>query len=852
MPNTLKEYSRKRDFSKTAEPEGTHGGDRKEKLSFVVQKHAATRLHYDFRLELDGVLKSWAVPKGPSLDPSDKRLAMHVEDHPVDYGSFEGTIPKGQYGGGTVLLWDRGWWEPLGDPQRDYRKGHLSFILHGERLHGAWTLARMGSSNGDKESWLLIKKHDAQASSGQAVPAESNARSISTGRSMEEITQGADPGMAQETDFHSIQNRVHDLDGATEAKMPRIILPQKAALSNSAPSGSHWIHEIKYDGYRIIASIDREEVRLATRNGKDWTERFAAVANDLQPLKGNRIILDGEVAVQSPDGRTDFQALQNVLSGVKSGQLVYFVFDLLYFNGVDIQGVTLQERKETLKNLLSIVYANHDRIRYGDHIESEGQVIYEHACKLGLEGIVSKRRTARYYQGRSRDWLKIKCAHRQEFVVGGFSEPSGSRSRFGALLLGYYNSEGKLLYCGKVGTGFTESTIDRVAATLQKLQQETSPFATLVDETRNVHWVKPTAVAEIEFRGWTDTDRLRQPSFKGLRQDKDALQVGRETDITARKEFPQSAAANHSPRKTALRKESSRRKMTMPKLTHPDKVLFPEQGVTKRALIDYYKLASDLMIPLVKRRPLALVRCPDGRHKQCFFQKHLADQAPPEVRTIPIQEKSEKREYAVIDSAESLLALVQISCLELHTWNARDDRIERPDMMVFDLDPGPGVEVPQIVEGAFMVREQLHDLGIESFVKSSGGKGLHVVVPLVRSLGWDEVKEFSRAVATKMAREHPRKFVATMAKARRPGKIFLDYVRNSRGHTTVAPYSTRARKGATVSVPLEWNELNDLSAPDYFNVTNVVSRLEKGIDPWSDFENSKQTIRKQARSKLGL
>lgn len=842
---SLKKYAEKRDFDTTPEPEGTPGEARADHLGFVVQKHDARRMHFDFRLELDGVYKSWAVPKGPSYDPSEKRLAVHVEDHPLEYGRFEGTIPKGEYGGGTVLLWDNGWWEPQGDPRKQYRKGHLTFVLHGHRLKGSWTLARMGSHTDDtKENWLLIKHQDTLSHRGSPQPVQTETVSITTRRTLEEIARDTPPKNNSEASLSDVGN----LPGAIRAPFPNRLLPEKATFSQTPPSGAGWIHEIKYDGYRIIARIQKNGILLTTRNGKDWTEKFISVKKSLERLFGHEVILDGEVAVQSPDGRTDFQALQNVLSGVHSGKLVYFVFDLVYLDGIDLQKVPLTDRKEALRKLCEQEYTPNDAVHYGNHLEEDGALVYEQACRLGLEGIVSKRKTSRYYQGRSREWLKTKCVHRQEFVIGGYSEPSGKRARFGALLLGYYESGRRLVYCGRVGTGFDEPTLDRVGARLELLQQTSSPFATDVDQPRGVHWVAPVAVAEIEFRGWTDTDRLRQPSFKGLRDDKDPLTVGRETAIRPSNTYGQQSS---SPIDRPRNSQRSKRGIVMPKLTHPEKVLYEEQGVTKQDLIDYYTMVADRMLPLVKGRPLALVRCPDGRHHQCFYQKHLGDQAPPEIRTVAIQEKSQKRMYAVIDDLPGLWALVQISCLELHTWNVRRDRLERPDMMIFDLDPGPGVPLGRIIDGARQVRSRLRSLGIESFVKSSGGKGLHVVVPLVRSPGWDEVKRFAQALAQSLARENPREFVATMAKDKRSGKIFVDYVRNSRGHTTIAPYSTRARKGAPVSVPLSWDELDQLTQPDQFSVPTMHQRLAQP-DPWEAFASSAQTIRKAALNELGL
>lgn len=833
---TIDTYRTRRDFARTPEPAGephAPGGH-----FYVVQKHAATNLHYDFRIEIDGVLKSWAVPKGPSLDPSDKRLAVHVEDHPVEYGSFEGTIPRDVYGGGTVMLWDRGWWEPEGEARRGYDKGHLTFRLHGEKLRGGWTLRRMG----DGENWLLIKRRDDYARHRHRFDIlEHRPRSVTTGRTIDEIAHGGEPhpleAHAPTTAELSTRTDAGSLPGAEEAPFPDHIDVERATLSESPPHGDRWIHETKYDGYRIVACVRHDTVRLVTRNENDWTAKFPAVARSLQSMRLGTAVLDGEVVVQTESGVTDFQALQNVLSGIPAGTLLYYVFDILYYDGHDLRGATLRHRKQLLEQLLSAHPDPTDVVRYSGHIEGKGKLVFEQACRLGLEGVIAKDRDSIYEPGRSATWLKIKCTHRQEFVVGGYTEPGGSRIVLGSLLLGYYDEEGRLLYCGRTGTGFDETTLRRLARTLMPLETPVSPFANTPRSTTfptAPHWLEPRAVAEVEFAGWTRDKRVRQAAFKGLREDKDPHEVGREAAVAAEaaERNREYAAARSAPRRSPH--DAPHRRGTPVRLTNPDKVLYPGQGLTKRTLAEYFASVAPLMLPHISGRPLTLLRCPSGRHRDCFFQKHFENHAPAHIRTARIPEAERLRTYGMVDSPEGLTALVQLGCLELHVWNSRIERLEQPDLMVFDLDPGPGVAWKLVVESAQLVRQRLRELGLRAWVKTSGSKGLHVVVPLARGVSWDELLRFSGAIAEDLSRRHHALFVADVTPARRKGRIYLDYLRNGRGTSTVAPYSTRAKPDAPISAPIAWDALEELPSAATFTVESMMMQREHGADPWGD------------------
>jgi len=807
----------------------------------VVQKHAATRLHYDLRLELDGVLKSWAVPKGPSLDPAEKRLAVQVEDHPLEYGAFEGTIPKGEYGGGTVMLWDRGIWEPEGDPEQDLARGKLSFTLRGEKLRGSWALARMKGKDGQPgKNWLLIKHKDDEAASESIYSiVEKHPLSVATGRSLEEIAAGK-----KSTRPPSEVGRDPDpsqLANARKASQPAFLKPQLATLADEPPSGEEWIHEIKLDGYRILARIKNGRVTLLTRRGKDWTGKFTAVAEALRNFPERQAILDGEIVVLREDGISDFQALQDHLRGGGAGKLVYYLFDLPHCNGYDLTRAPLLERKSLLHSLLAGMSPAQETVRFSDHIQGSGKTVYRHACRLAAEGIISKDATGGYEQKRTRGWLKIKCQQRQEFVVGGWTDPGGSRTGFGALLLGYYDNEG-LVYAGRAGTGFSESALRRLAGQLRRIEQKDSPFRNPPSgaDARGVHWAKPQLVAEVKFREWTRDNILRQASFKGLRKDKSPGEIVRETPV---ERSGSETARGEEPAMFKRKRSSSLAVVAGVSVSHPDKILYPDQGVTKRALAEFYATIADFILPHVVHRPLTLLRCPDGREGECFYQKHLRESIPAALRAIPIREKNTTMDYVVIDDIKGVIALVQLGVLEIHPWGSSETNIEKPDTLTFDLDPGPGVKWPEVIEAAKLLRRRLEELGLISFVKTSGGKGLHLVVPIQRRSGWEEVSAFARAVALDLVRRRPDRYTAEMRKVKRKGKIFIDYLRNNRGATTVAAYSTRSWAGAPVSTPIRWDELTRRMTPDRYRIDNLPRRLAAlKNDPWQDFFAVRQWI----------
>ncbi|HEU0105048.1 MAG TPA: DNA ligase D [Vicinamibacteria bacterium] len=884
----LREYHRKRDFAITPEPKGEES--KRAGRSFVIQKHAASRLHYDFRLEMEGVLKSWAVPKGPSLDPADKRLAMMTEDHPIDYGDFEGIIPEGQYGGGTVLLWDRGTWEPLEDAHQGLRKGALKFRLDGEKLEGKWTLVRIKGRDPREEgrTWLLIKERDDRVRSSKVYSiTEDRPQSVATGRTLEEIAADRDRvwnsnrGMAAEARARSPRAArvarttmkttaaAAAVPGTRKAPLPAKIAAQLATLVDEPPKGAEWLHEMKFDGYRILARLQDGRARLLSRNGKDWTAHFPTVAAAVEELPAKAAILDGEVAVVLPSGMTSFQALQNALTGPDHGpgQLAYFLFDLIHLEGLSLVGAPLEARKTMLRDMLGTPRTG-SPLRYSDHVAGSGAEFFMQACALGVEGIVSKRRDARYEPGRSRSWLKVKCLHRQEFVIGGYTDAEGSRVGLGALLLGVYDAGGDLEFAGKVGTGFTSKVLDDLGKKLTARAQPTSPFKQArTAGIARAHWVRPELVAEVAFTEWTSDGRLRHPSFQGLREDKNPKDVTHERprpvkDVADAPEVaappakrPARARSREGQELSAKRgpKAGGEEVVAGVRLTHADRVLYPPQGITKRDLARLYETIADWILPHVKGRPLTLVRCPEGAEKGCFYMKHSGVWAPEALRRVKIQEKTKVGEYLVVDDLQGLVSLVQMGILEIHTWNALADDIERPDRVVFDLDPDPSVGWDRVTVAALALRERLHALSLECFVKTTGGKGLHVVVPLRPASTWDESFSFSRALSEEMEREKPQAYTTSMPKAQRRGRILIDYLRNNRGNTSVAAYSTRARPCAPVSAPITWEELQRGIKPDQFHVGNIRARLESlKADPWKGYGTVRQRITAAVRRRLGL
>ena len=859
----LEEYRRKRDFARTAEP----GGEAVASVGglYIIQRHAARALHYDLRLELDGVLLSWAVPKGPSLDPRDKHLAVHVEDHPLAYGSFEGTIPAGEYGGGTVMLWDRGTWEPAGDPHAMLAKGDLKFILHGERLQGLWVLVRMRPREGDRaEMWLLIKERDEHVVAGDGDGVlHRNETSVSTGRTMQQIASGETAAkMAAMTSTQHAASTAQAA-GAAEAagtpgaalpgplaELPRTVSPQLATLVERAPDTGGWVHEIKLDGYRAILRKDGCAVVALSRSGRDWTEKWRTIADAVAALPAERLLLDGEVVVLDRDGRPSFQALQDELAAGRTGDLIYHVFDILHLDGHDLTALPLTERKHLLRGVLEHAAGP---LRYTEALAERGGDVWSVACELGLEGIVSKRADSPYRPGaRTREWLKSKCMKRQEFVVGGWTDPAGSRSGFGALLLGVQGPDG-LEFMGRVGSGFTERRITEMAKTLSALASDAHPFAK--DPGRaaggGVHWVRPQVVVEVAYLGITSDGLLRHPTFVGLREDKRAKDVRLEVAAA-----PARRTQRVPPAPQTGVVDSHGAVLGIP-ISHPDKLMWPDIGVTKLDLARYLERVSPDMLPYVLDRPLALVRCPEGAAasgpRGCFFQKHAEDGFVGPYRRQTITGSEGPAEYMAVSEPSSLAGLAQMGVLEIHVWGSRMPDIEKPDMLVFDLDPGPGVGWGALVEGARLVREILSLVGLESFAKTTGGKGMHVVVPVAPREAWPQVAAFARAVAETAARSDPGRYTSQAAKARRDGRIFIDYLRNARGATSVAPFSTRARPGAGVSAPVRWDELAKLSGGDAYTIASMPRRLARlGDDPWAGYFEVQQAITAKARKTLGI
>lgn len=839
VSKTLERYRAKRNFDLTPEPSGTEPVKAAGDGFFVVQKHAARRLHYDFRLALGGVLKSWAVTKGPSLDPHDKRLAVEVEDHPVAYGDFEGVIPQGQYGGGTVMLWDRGRWEPVGDPVEGLAKGHLKFRLFGQRLKGTWALVRMGGKAAREKhpNWLLIKERDEEAHEGGEPVTEAAQTSVATGRTMEEIAQQRDrvwqsshqnDNVAVDPLRPAAKQRRRKLRGT--APLPDFIPPQLATRVKRPPAGPDWLHEIKFDGYRVLAHIAGGEIRLLTRHGKDWTVRFQPIPAVLAKLDCAQALVDGEMVVLGPTGISDFSLLQATLAGEAKHPLTFETFDLLHLDGEDLTRRPLEARKTMLQTLIAGL-GRQSNVVYSDHVQDLGDRFFSQACQLALEGVVSKRRDAPYRPGRTDSWVKSKCIERQEFVIGGYVKSTVAGKGIRSLLLGYYEGN-TLRYAGRVGTGFTEASSRAIRAELDKIRRDTPPFdPPPPGSTRDVIWVEPEKVCEVEFLTWTQDGLLRHASFKGMREDKPAREVTIER-----------AAETPRPRTGKAMKQEDEGPLAKIHLTHPERVLDPESGLTKQGLAQYLALVADRMLPHVVQRPISFVRCPGGTGKACFYQKHSEAALPSGIGSVTIREKKGTDDYLTIENAEGLIGLAQMGVLEIHPWGARIDDIERPDRMIFDFDPDPAVPFDWVVEAAIQMRKKLDALGLESFLKTTGGKGLHVVAPIKRQYEWPVIKEFARAAANALAAGSNR-YVTTMTKTKRTGKIFIDFFRNDRGATAVAPYSTRARSGAPVAVPLDWSEAVASLAPAHFTVETVPRRLAQMThDPWERMLKLEQAI----------
>ncbi|MGK2909365.1 MAG: DNA ligase D [Sphingobium sp.] len=788
----LDTYNAKRDFTRTQEPKG----QKKAKASsdrFVVQKHDATRLHYDFRLEVDGVLKSWAVTRGPSIDPDDKRLAVRTEDHPLDYADFEGTIPAKSYGGGTVMLWDEGTWAPIpGKSAKDIEEGHLHFTLAGQRMKGEWLLVRMKGRPGEKrENWLLRKVADAEAGQGDVL-VERELTSIRTGRTMQDIASGksAPPAKAKPS------RRKKNNGGA----LPAFRDLQLATLVDHVPTGSNWMHEIKFDGYRCLLSVAGEKVKIFTRTGLDWTDRFTSVAEEAATLDLPPCLIDGEVVAMGKDGNPSFSALQNAL---KEGghALTMFAFDLLDCDGEDLTALPNIERKTRLAGLLP----NGTAIRVAEHVIGAGEQLFDSMCGAGQEGIISKRADAPYSGRRSRNWVKVKCTRRQEFVIVGWGASEAKGRPFKSLLLAQHR-DGALHYAGKVGTGFNGDLLNDLAKRMKPLAQKAATIEAPRSETRGAQWIKPELVAEIAFAEFTEDGILRHASFLGLREDKPARDVQREDPV---------------PTPNA----------SMIKISSADRVIFPDSGITKGQLAAYYQTVGPLMLPVTARRPISLVRCPQGRAKQCFFQKHDSGALGDAVHHIPILEKNGKNEdYLYVEDVAGLLACVQMGTIEFHGWGSRVDAVEYADRMIFDLDPDEGMDFDRIRKAAQDIQTHLADIGLVSFPMLSGGKGIHVVVPLTPTADWPKVKDFASRFAQALAQAEPDRFVATMSKAKRKDRIFIDWLRNQRGSTAVMPYSVRARPGAPVAVPISWRELPDMKGANVFSLRDGEQLLARAAD----------------------
>jgi bifunctional non-homologous end joining protein LigD len=776
----LEEYQRKRDFSKTPEPSPGKAASRKG-FSYLIQKHDATRLHYDLRLELDGVLLSWAVTKGPSLNPGDKRLAVRTEDHPLSYGKFEGTIPDGQYGGGTVMLWDRGIWEPKGDPHEGLKKGHLIFNLHGERLKGAWNLVRM-HRDGKKENWLFIKAKDGEALDRAAAAnfLESEITSVSTGRSMDEIA--VDSPAAKTTVKASKE---------IAALMKRYPHVELATLADAPPEGDQWLHETKFDGYRLLAFCSNGEVRLQTRNGNDWTHKFPSIHATASKLKANTAVLDMEAVVLDRSGKSSFQAMQQALGdGGNLQSIQAYAFDLLHLDGKDLTGEALTSRKRILKKILK--KSRDDRyLHYSDHMAGPGAEIFAKSCAMGLEGIVSKLANSPYRAGRQNDWLKSKCIKRQEFVIMGYTAARAGPRAIGALHLGYYQN-GQIKYAGKVGTGFGMQDAQGLYARLAKLGAKTPAAAGIPRSMlKGAHWVRPALLCEVSFTEWTEEGHIRHPSFQGLREDKNPQEVTMEKP---------SLITESSREKRAMRRPQKRKAdridVSDVAVSHPDRVIFKDIGVTKGELAEYYAAAAPWILKDIAGHPVTLLRCPEGTEGVCFYQRSPGKGLGPDVKPFQWKHKGKSYEYLYVENEKGLIELVQMGTIELHPWGARVERIDYPDRLIFDLDPDEAVPFDAVKLAANDLRQRLADKGMDSFLKCTGGKGLHVMVRLAEKDTWANVKAFAAAVAGKMVRDVPVAYVATMSKAKRKGKIFVDYFRNDYTATAIADFAVRARPGA--------------------------------------------------------
>jgi len=860
MPDALKEYKAKRDFSVTSEPaEG--GAPGKDALSFVIQKHWASRLHYDFRLELDGVMKSWAVPKGPSYDTHDKRMAVHVEDHPISYSDFEGTIPEKQYGAGKVIIWDKGTWEPLEDPHKGYRSGNLKFRIHGHKMHGNWVLVRMkGRGDERQESWLLIKEKDdyarpaAEFSVVDELPdsvkdlpmphmsakAPPKAKATKSGRTTKAKADAAAAKAVEKLAVQDAGTTPGLPEGAVEAKLPREFAPELATLVDGPPPDPEaWVFEVKFDGYRMLTRIENGEARLITRNNNDWTDKLGPLKKELERMKLPDGWYDGEIVVHDANGRPNFGMLQLAFDGSNSTDILYFLFDAPYLGGYDLREVALVERRALLEGALAQAEPS-DKVRFSAEFGNDPEGLVVAACKIGLEGVIGKRRDSHYVSRRSPEWIKLKCGLRQEFVIGGYTDPKGSRQGVGSLLLGTYDKDGVLRYCGNVGSGFNAESLREITKKLKALDTDESPFPPRSVPGRQHHWVEPKLIAEVSFSEWTNTGSIRHPVFQGLRSDKPAKGIVREVAKPIEEVAPVESDDVADPAAEPAAPES-RLPATL-KVTHGERVIDAKTGTTKLDLIRYYALVGELMMEHLKGRPVSLVRAPAGVGGELFFQKHADVSKMPGVKHMDETLDPGHPPMLTIASVEGILSAAQWNVVEIHTQNATAKAYDKPDRMVFDLDPGEGVEWHTVQEAAQLMHAFLDELGLPNFLKTSGGKGLHVVVPIKGGKDWDTVKAFSQAIVKHLASTLPERFAFKSGAKNRVGKIFIDYLRNGQGATTVCAWAARVRPGLGISVPVAWDELKSLKSGDQWNVTNVHTRLDRGNEPWAGYAKAAKTL----------
>ncbi len=824
MADSLKKYREKRNFQVTSEPAG--GGEANEDArAFVIQKHWASRLHYDFRLEMDGAMKSWAVPKGPCYDPAVKRMAVQVEDHPIAYNQFEGQIPEGQYGAGKVIIWDEGKWMPVGDPRKGYRDGHLKFDLQGVKMQGRWALIRLKGKESDKQPpWLLIKDRDAFARPERefsvvdempdsVVPLRA-AKAPSPDRSEDQpessaAGQRALPGVA--------------------ADLPAHLKPQLATLVDGVPHHApDWLYEMKFDGYRVVVRIEGDDVRLYTRNGHDWSAKLPHLVEAFRALPAKWAWVDGEIVMLDREGIPNFQALQNAFDGERTQDIVFYAFDLPFIGQRDLRQEPLTVRRALLQQLMDTTEDDH--LRFSEALEAAPSDLVATACKMGLEGIMAKRLSSPYVSRRTNTWVKVKCARRQEFAIVGYTAPKGSRAGLGALLLAVTEQDGSLRYAGKVGTGFDDASLVSLQKRLASIETDKKPVAN-APAAGGVRWVKPELIAEVSFGEWTGGGHIRHSVFRGLRQDKPVRAISREKAVPV-KDIEGDAGATKPASKAAPASRASRAKGG--KLTNPDRVIDPSTKLTKLDLARYYALVAPLMLEHLKGRPVSFLRAPAGIQGEFFFQKHL-EAAMPGVKSLPAKLDPDHPPLLEVPTAEAIMSAVQMNVVEFHTWNAVKTSIGKPDRMLFDLDPGEGVQWPAMQQAANLVRVLLEEIGLKAWLKTSGGKGLHVVVPLRKQYDWDTVKRFSQVIVQHLARTLPQLFVAKSGPKNRVGKIFADYLRNGFGATTVCAWSARARPGLGVSVPVKWEELDKLTGGAHWTIQDIHARLDAGNTPWDDY-----------------